>query len=158
MKGTIDIISITNHVFAGLTQGASEEIDWEGITARYIGMRVNSAYEDGPTYYNFQIAEIEFMVSPELIAGDANGDGKVDGSDVTILAGNWQAGVGSPNPETITWAMGDFNGDGQVDGSDVTILAGNWQYGVEAVAASVPEPSMMVLLLVALTTLMVYRC
>ena len=26
-------------------------------------------------------------------AGDANCDGKVDGSDVTILAGNWQVGV-----------------------------------------------------------------
>ena len=64
----------------------------------------------------------------ELIPGDANNDGKVDGSDVTILAGNWQAGVGDPNTDTVTWGMGDFNGDGQVDGSDVTILAGNWQY------------------------------
>ena len=158
IEGDDDIISITNHVFSGLTQGASEEIDWEGITARYIGMRVNSAYEDGPTYYNFQIAEIEFMVTPELVAGDANGDGKVDGSDVTILAGNWQAGVGDPNTETITWAMGDFNGDGQIDGSDVTILAGNWQYGVEATTATVPEPSTMLALFAILILLVVFRC
>ena len=81
-----------------------------------------------------------------MIPGDANGDGKVDGSDVTILASNWQAGVGNPDPDTITWAMGDFNGDGQVGGSDVTILAGNWQYGVEITATSVPEPSILVLL------------
>ena len=38
--------------------------------------------------------------------GDFNGDGKVDGSDVTILAGNWQAGVNTatasvPEPSTI---------------------------------------------------------
>ena len=86
------------------------------------------------------------LATAQKIAGDANGDGKVDGSDVTILAGNWQAGVGNPAPGTITWEMGDFNGDGQVDGSDVTILAGNWQYGVTAAAASVPEPSILALL------------
>ena len=88
--------------------------------------------------------------TPNHIAGDANDDGKVDGSDVTILAGNWQAGVGAPDPSTVTWEMGDFNGDGQVDGSDVTILAGNWQYGVTAEAASVPEPNMIVMLLMVL--------
>ena len=84
------------------------------------------------------------------IAGDANGDGCVDGSDVTILAANWQVGVN--DGETATWEMGDFNGDGKVDGSDVTILAGNWQYGITSSAATVPEPSVAVLLL--LTTLL----
>ena len=85
-----------------------------------------------------------FMSLTEPIAGDANGDGKVDGSDVTILAGNWQYGVtGTAN---ATWEMGDFNGDGKVDGSDVTILAGNWQYGVATDAAAVPEPSTLALL------------
>ena len=86
-----------------------------------------------------------FSLGSEQIAGDANNDGKVDGSDVTILAGNWQKGVS--DGLTATWAEGDFNGDGKVDGSDVTILAGNWQYGVEAAAASVPEPSTLVLLI-----------
>ena len=94
------------------------------------------------------------ILSPQ-VAGDANNDGKVDGSDVTILAGNWQKGVS--DGLTATWAEGDFNGDGKVDGSDVTILAGNWQYGVEAAAASVPEPSVIVLLLGAIGTLLVVR-
>ena len=89
------------------------------------------------------------------IAGDANGDGKVDGSDVTILAGNWQKGVN--DGLTASWEEGDFNGDGKVDGSDVTILAGNWQYGVDATAASVPEPSMILLILSALAGLMLVR-
>ena len=101
-----------------------------------------------------QFAVIGTPTIPD-IPGDANRDGKVDGSDVTILAGNWQAGVGDPDPSTITWEMGDFNGDGQVDGSDVTILAGNWQAGVTA-AASVPEPcSMLLLMTVALGLLLV---
>ena len=38
--------------------------------------------------------------------GDFNGDGRVDGSDVTILAGNWQYGVdvaaaAAPEPSAI---------------------------------------------------------
>lgn len=96
-----------------------------------------------------------YEVVPD-VAGDANRDGKVDGSDVTILADNWQAGV--PNGDSnVTWAMGDFNGDHMVDGSDVTILADNWQYGVTSVAASVPEPSTLVLLLAAAIGLYVVR-
>ena len=90
------------------------------------------------------------------IAGDANGDGKVDGSDVTILAGNWQKGVS--DGLTATWAEGDFNGDGKVDGSDVTILAGNWQSGVTAAAASVPEPGTITLLLGTMLSIFWIRC
>ena len=89
------------------------------------------------------------------VPGDANRDGKVDGSDVTILAGNWQVGVGGVGG--ATWDMGDFNGDGAVDGSDVTILAGNWQAGVTTAATSVPEPSMIVLLLGILAALVTIR-
>ena len=89
------------------------------------------------------------------IAGDANEDGKVDGSDVTILAGNWQKGVS--DGLTASWSEGDFNGDGKVDGSDVTILAGNWQYGVEAETATVPEPSVFVLLLGSLVAFCFFR-
>ena len=87
--------------------------------------------------------------------GDANKDGKVDGSDVTILAGNWQVGV--DGAVEATWEMGDFNGDKKVDGSDVTILAGNWQYGVDTTAASVPEPSTLALLIVAVGSLLIWR-
>ena len=90
-------------------------------------------------YYTIELSPIQ------TIPGDANNDGKVDGSDVTILAGNWQYGVtGTAN---ATWQMGDFNGDGKIDGSDVTILAGNWQYGVEVMLNTVPEPSTFALLL-----------
>ena len=85
------------------------------------------------------------------IPGDANNDKKVDGSDVTILAGNWQTMTGA------TWDMGDFNGDGKVDGSDVTILAGNWQAGVTTAAASVPEPSTIFLILGGMFSVLVIR-
>ncbi len=46
--------------------------------------------------------------------GDFNGDGVVDGADLTILLGDWGGGAA------------DLNGDGLVDGADLTILLGNW--------------------------------
>ena len=51
----------------------------------------------------------------ESCCGDINGDGMVDGSDLTILLGNW----GEPG-------AGDFDGDGVTDGADLTVLLGCW--------------------------------
>ncbi|MGD9127583.1 MAG: dockerin type I repeat-containing protein, partial [Planctomycetia bacterium] len=79
--------------------------------------------------------------------GDANGDGQVDASDATILAGNWQA-------SGATWSMGDFNGDGSVDASDATILAGNWQAGTAS--NTVPEPGCVALLAMLMAAGMVF--
>ena len=128
------------------------QIDVGSIEAQYV--RANFDF-NGVFLF---LSEIEFMAqvteTPQ-VAGDANGDGKVDGSDVTILAGNWQKGVS--DGLTASWEEGDFNGDGKVDGSDVTILAGNWQYGVSAVAASVPEPGTFILCLSMLTWFVWYR-
>ena len=99
------------------------------------------------------LATVTFQIQSYIIPGDANCDGVVDGSDVTILADNWQIQTGA------TWTMGDFNGDGAVDGSDVTILADNWQAGVTAAATSVPEPSTLVVLLGTLIGLpLIKRC
>ena len=106
-------------------------------------VRLSNCIGDNPGMTG--IAFDPVFIEEEWIPGDANKDGKVDGSDVTILAGNWQVGVS--DGQTANWGMGDFNGDGKVDGSDVTILAGNWQSGVTTSAASVPEPSTLILLL-----------
>ena len=128
------------------------QIDLDSVDAQYI--RANFGFI---TNFVF-LSEVRFMEEldvTEQIAGDANNDGKVDGSDVTILAGNWQKGVS--DGLTATWEEGDFNADGKVDGSDVTILAGNWQYGVEAAAASVPEPGTIVLLISVFASLLILR-
>lgn len=47
--------------------------------------------------------------------GDLNGDGVVNGADITTLLGNW-GGSG----------VGDLNYDGTVDGADMTVLLGQW--------------------------------
>ena len=109
----------------------------------------------GTCEMTLQADDFGTITATEPVAGDANGDGKVDGSDVTILAGNWQKGVS--DGQTAIWEDGDFNGDGKVDGSDVTILAGNWQYGVEAVASAVPEPSTLMMVIMLASGLMIRR-
>ena len=55
------------------------------------------------------------------IPGDANIDGKVDVSDLGILATHYGAVGGA------TWTEGDFTGDRIVDVSDLGILATNYQ-------------------------------
>ena len=54
---------------------------------------------------------------------DANLDGIVNLSDLTILAGNYSKTSG------VSWANADFNGDGTVNLSDLTILAANYNKG-----------------------------
>jgi beta-glucanase (GH16 family) len=62
------------------------------------------------------------------LPGDANLDGRVDATDLGILATNYGTTTGA------TRAMGDLNGDGRVDITDLGILATNWQ----TVASSAP--------------------
>ena len=121
--------------------------DVGSIDAAYVRLFFERAIETDSQW--IAISEVQFItdtIETAWIPGDANKDGKVDGSDVTILAGNWQTLTDA------TWDMGDFNGDGKVDGSDVTILAGNWQSGVNTAAASVPEPSTISLLILLVIT------
>jgi len=49
---------------------------------------------------------------------DLNGDGVVDGNDLTIVLGQWSC--------TEDNCLADLNGDGTVDGSDLTIVLGQW--------------------------------
>jgi hypothetical protein len=51
------------------------------------------------------------------IPGDLDGDGSVNGADLSILLGSWGACAGCP---------ADLNDDGFVDGADLSILLGGW--------------------------------
>lgn len=75
------------------------------------------------------------------IPGDANEDGRVNAQDLNVVGINWQSSGNS-------WAEGDFTGDGVVDAQDLNVVGINWQTGVAA-AATVPEPSSLVSLLLA---------
>ena len=51
-------------------------------------------------------------------AGDLDGNGRIDGADLTILLGEWGASDGRSGS--------DLDLDGVVDGADLTIMLGNW--------------------------------
>jgi hypothetical protein len=56
------------------------------------------------------------------ILGDINGDGKVDGKDISIAAQAFGTKPGDPR-----WNLdADINGDGKVDGKDLTLIARNF--------------------------------
>ncbi|MCA9100589.1 MAG: hypothetical protein KDA63_05550, partial [Planctomycetales bacterium] len=81
------------------------------------------------------------------LAGDANGDGWVDGLDYLVWAANFDT-VGPPDPAV---ADGNFNGDSAVDGLDYLVWASN--FGSHSAATAVPEPSAAMLVsLAALAT------
>ncbi len=75
------------------------------------------------------------------LEGDLNGDGLVGSADLDIVRGNWGQSV-----EAGCLSCGDPSGDGLVGSADLDIVRANWG---NTAAASVPEPSVLVLLLMA---------
>lgn len=73
-------------------------------------------------YSGWNIDDIQIIANapPQGVPGDLNGDGGVDGADLTILLAEWGFCPG---------CVADFNGDGFVDGADLTTLLGYWGSG-----------------------------
>ena len=85
------------------------------------GNGTNLTYTGNPHFADpngFLAASTLTLTAPA--PGDANGDSRVDVSDLGILAANYGMTAGA------TWDKGDFNGDGKVDVSDLGILAANY--------------------------------
>jgi probable HAF family extracellular repeat protein len=80
-----------------------------------------------------------FLIKPDLMMGDANGDGTVNITDLSKVLTNYD--------KTGQWADGDFNGDGTVNISDLSNVLTNYDKtaGLSGVTA-VPEPGMVALL------------
>ena len=96
-----------------------------------------------------------FVPGPVLL-GDANYDGKIDGSDYSLIDNGYAQHLSG-------WTNGDFNLDGKIDGSDYTLIdnAFNTQtpspsalVTAEISSTSVPEPS---ILLLSVSTLLLRR-
>ena len=92
------------------------------------------------------------------VPGDASLDGQVNFADLVIVARNY-------GRNNVSWEQGDFNNDGSVGFDDLVILARNYGQGVtaaelarldpafrgdvEAAFASIPEPSMLLTLMLS---------
>jgi hypothetical protein len=91
-----------------------------GLTAQAVRVSnsMGSSYNAGTLFVdNLGSMHTSFM------PGDANGDGAVNVSDLSLLAANYGTASGA------TWGMGDFTGDGAVNVSDLSLLAANYGTG-----------------------------
>jgi hypothetical protein len=70
--------------------------------------------------------------------GDFNGDGRVDGGDLSLLLANWGATV-PPNPSGWTGAAPTAAG---IDADELSRLLANWGFGT---STAIPEPSTMLM-------------
>ena len=72
------------------------------------------------------------------LLGDANLDGKVNGTDFNLMAANFNQAV------TNGWDKGDFNYDGKVNGSDFVLLADNFnQFASQSAVSAADWPHWM---------------
>jgi hypothetical protein len=86
-------------------------------------------------------SQVVLITTAAPLPGDANGDGRVDINDLTIVLSHFgQTGEG--------WAQGEFAGSGTVDVNDLTIVLAHFGDTAAAGAAgmgSVPEPTGLVM-------------
>jgi len=141
-------VSIAAGDLVVLTAGGWTDPDGPGGAAGYFTTITEEALGTAMTIYS--------------IPGDCNMDGFVDGVDVANFADGWNGGTATP-----MWLKGDFNGNGYVagDGVDVALFASGWfsDYGTgggggeAALAAPIPEPGTIVMLVLGSLCLVGYR-
>ena len=85
-----------------------------------------------------------------LAPGDANGDGKVDINDLTIVLANY-------NKTGMAWNQGEFTGSGTVDINDLTIVLANYNTTSGTSIKAVPEPASLLLVAIGVFALLLIR-
>jgi hypothetical protein len=121
-------------------------LTWQYSATLPGGYSPGQAWTDG-TYYYVELANgtgVEALV-PVVVTlhpGDANGDGRVDINDLTIVLAHY-------NQTGQDWANGEFTGDGTVDINDLTIVLANygWSGTYGSPIKAVPEPGTLLFLL-----------
>jgi autotransporter-associated beta strand protein len=189
-SGALDITN--NHIIVNYGGGA-DPIDsiaaWiadgaygSGNSVTWTGTGITSSAAAGNPNYGIGYADsadsgnpaglssgqIELMYT---LLGDANLDGKVNGTDFNLMATNFNQAV------TAGWDEGDFNYDGKVNGNDFVLLAANFnQFASQSAIssadvaaldsfaaangislASVPEPAAFGLLALGATGMLARR-
>jgi hypothetical protein len=114
-------------------------VDMEGR----ISLVLIDFFQGGPSNPNLGFALFDnvkvFKPTASTQAGDFNGDGRVDGADLSLLLANWGSTV-PPNPSGWT---GDLPTATGIDADELSRLLANWGFGT---STSIPEPSSAALL------------
>ncbi len=136
--GTISAMGVQSDddVIVGNKEGILRRVNVDPVTGAF----TVAAYWDGFG----EITDLAILPGsgpgPSL-EGDLNGDGSVGSGDLDIVRANWGSTV---TPGDLS--MGDANGDGLVGSGDLDIVRANWG---QTLPASVPEPSMTAILILA---------
>ncbi len=109
------------------------------VEARLVMLFVQDNNDGGAVH----IDDVSFVNLDLEFDADANGDGDVDGADFLSL----QNGYGLSDGTSV--ADGDFNYDGVVDADDLAVWRANLDPLAGSNAVSVPEPSSIALLVIA---------
>ncbi len=110
--------------------------------ALMIGWPVNTpqAWNDGVASGGVKGYVVEYDID---LSGDLNSDGFVGIIDLNLILGNWNQTIPPGDP------LADPSGDGFVGIVDLNVVLGNWNAGTPPPpGAAVPEPGMLVLLLI----------
>jgi hypothetical protein len=136
----------------GITSSAAAAAVATEPESRSVGYAENSSLPLGP-YADFRGQPVDdtSVLMAYTRTGDANLDGIVDDTDVTIIGATFAPGVSQPH-----WALGDFDFNGFVDDADVTLLGVFYDPSAPPLVvrasvmstniAAVPEPSTVALL------------
>ena len=115
-------------------RGGAFDATSSGLASSY---RQYAYYPTDETYsYGFRVASVP---GGGAEPGDANGDGRVDINDLTIVLAHYGHGG-------MAWSQGDFYGTGFVDINDLTAVLANFGVTYRAGPAAVPEPAGLALL------------
>jgi hypothetical protein len=148
-RGNTELIGAWNG--KGITSSAAQA-NPSGLS---VGWALNGDLPLGPyQVFRGEIVDPTSVLIRATRIGDANLDGIVDDTDITIVGATYGTTAGA------VWALGDFDYDGDVDDSDVTLvgalydpLAPPLNPGLaappSASIAAIPEPAGWVLVVVA---------
>lgn len=115
---------------------------WSGARPTLSGVQANVYNGTGAVPGTVGVTSVrgDSVGTDGLLKGDFNRDGSVNGLDLAILAGNFNAGG-------LGWDDGDSTSDGNVNGLDLADLAGNFNQSATAPpVGAVPEPASVALL------------
>lgn len=131
LGGTLELTFAQDSDAAAQVGHTLHLFDWSGVVP--IGDFTVSSVYDWDLSSLYTTGEVTLLVGGNVIAGDANGDGKVDAADFGTLKGHFGAAGRK--------AEGDANGDGQINLADFGLLKANFGKS----SAAVPEPAAIIL-------------
>lgn len=111
------ITSTVSYLPNPATQAAMNDLSGKTLVIRLAALEnANKAYTS--------VAAFDDVSLIKIMAGDANEDDLVNGTDLALLAASF--GLSGQS-----WATGDFNGDGSVNGTDLALLAANFGFDAQ---------------------------